>query len=93
MKLINNYKGKVRLERNKHVLEINVLKNNTQKPQSLDYISQTRSVCFGQTVWGTMFPQGVCQFAIDYTKYSYSLFPPHLPHLHVINCTEQTKRS
>lgn len=60
MKLINNYKGKVRLERNKHVLEINALKNNTQKPQSLDYISLARSVfwtdCLGHNVSSRCLP-------------------------------------
>lgn len=58
MKLINNYKGKVTLQYNKHVLKINALKNNTQKPQSLDYYwsraYRRPDLCFGQTVWGNV---------------------------------------
>lgn len=72
MKLINNYKGKARPRHNKHVLKINALKTIRKNRNRLTIIGAKHiadTICVLDRLSGAMFPQGVCQFSIDYKKY------------------------
>lgn len=101
MKLINNYKGKVRPRHNKHVLKINALKTIRKNRNRLTIIGAKHiadTICVLDRLSGAMFPQGVCQFSIDtkstpMTEVLLSLSTPTPATRPVINCIEQAKRS